>query len=356
VKYPLLMLLAFLFTVAQKNNRVEIIHADTNSGRVVEGEQLRILNGHVHIRKDSVHLYCDEAVFYSRQDFIRLTGRVRIDNGLRKLRGPFLDYYPKTDIAEAYGGVTLTDAEDTLYARRLRYDMKTDTVRAEEKMVYLNGPRCIRLSGERAFYNRTRARLHVWENARFEQRDSSTLDTLHIRAGHFFYFKTPNRYLYARDSVVVTKGSFHARADSMRYVPDEEMVYLMGRPRVTVEKNLLLGSRIRALLDSNAVKHVWVNDQARALSPRDSLSGLKNRLSGKEIELFIEDKKPVLIIARENAGSRYFVESETEKGENRATADSIYVFFREGKADSIVVSGGVRGTYYPDSYKGERKD
>ena len=355
MKFVLFPLIVLLVLASRNQNRVEIIHADANSGRTVNGEQLRILSGDVHIRKDSTELFCNEAVFYSKQDYIHLDGGVRLIRGSQKLRSAYLNYYPSQDKAIAYGGVILTDVKDSLNARRLVYDMKTDTVWADEKITYINEPKHLTLLGDRAFYNRPGSFLHVWGNNHFSKTDSISGDTLHIRARHFYYFKNPQRILFARDCVRVRQGTFRARADSMRYLPDSENVYLMGRPRVNVDRNILSGVAIRALLDSGAVKQVFVTGKALALSPRDSLSELKNRLSGKEMELYLENKKPVLIIARSNAGSLYYVENESEPGVNWATADSIYVYFKEGRADSIVVNGGVQGTYYPDSYKGERK-
>jgi len=64
---------------------------------------------------------------------------------------------------------------------------------------------------------------------------------------------------------------------------------------------------------------------------------------------------PELVISRLNASSKYFLNQDADQGSNYSTSDSIYVFFKSGKLDSIEIIGGAEGIYYPDSYKGERK-
>ncbi len=353
--FLLLFALYLILGAAPRGDRIEIIHADENQGRMVDGEQLRILSGNVHVRKDSLEMYCDRAVFYTQQDYVHLSGHVLIDQGTRRLKSAQLKYYPREDRAFAYGGVRLMSAEDTLRADQMTYDLARDTLLARYDVRYHNPLKGTRLFGETAFFDRNREYLHLYGNSRVIQKDEGSADTLRVWSEHLHYWKSPTRQLLARDSVRLEQGDFHARADSIRYDLDKEMAYLMGRPRVKTGENILNGNFMIAEMDSSAVRRVWVKNRATALSPRDSVSSDKNRLSGKEIELFLEDKKPTLIIARYNAGSIYYVDSDNERGSNYATADSIYVYFREGKPDSIVVSGGVQGKYYPEDYKGVRK-
>ncbi len=353
--FPLLCILLLVAAAAPGGERIEIIHADKNQGRMEAGEQLRILSGHVHVRKDSLEMFCDRAVFYTKQDYVHLTGHVRIDQGARRLSSAQLKYYPREDHAFAFGNVLLTTAEDTLRAGQMTYDLARDTLLARYDVRYHNPLKGTRLFGETAFFDRDRDYLHLYGNSRVVQKDDGSADTLRVWSEHLYYWKSPTRQLLARDSVRLEQGDFHARADSIRYDLDREMAYLMGRPRVITGKNILNGNFMIAEMDSSSVRRVLVKNNATALSPRDSVSTEKNRLSGKEIELFLEDKKPTLIIARYNAGSIYYVDSENERGSNYATADSIHVYFREGKPDSIVVSGGVQGKYYPEDYKGVRK-
>ncbi|HHM02376.1 MAG TPA: hypothetical protein ENJ15_05130 [Caldithrix abyssi] len=351
----LLLLAALLPAGAQKSGRIEIIHADVNQGRMLDGEQLRILSGNVHVRKDTLNLFCDRAVFYTRRDLVELSGHVFIDRGKRKLNSARLNYYPKKDMAFAFGGVRVSSAEDTLRAGRMRYDLARDTLYARYDVRYFNPQKNIRLFGETAYFNKNREYLHLYGNSRVVRADSAGGDTLRVWSEHLYYWQKPTRQLFARDSVRLEQGDFHARADSIRYDLDKELAYLMGRPRVKTGQNILNGDYMIAEMDSMEVKRLLVENNATALSPRDSLSEDRNRLSGREIELFLENKKPVLIIARYNAGSIYFVDAESESGSNYATADSIYVFFKQGKPDSIDVSGGVQGKYYPEDYKGVRK-
>ena len=132
------------------------------------------------------------------------------------------------------------------------------------------------------------------------------------------------------------------------------MAWLKGNPKAWFDKSELTGSIIKAKFDSTDLKHIEVTGKAQAKTLKDSSETEYNILKGKRIEFFIEEKKPKLVIARDNATSLYYLSEQNDSGINYSTSDSIFVFFKEGELDSIQIMGGAQGTYYPDSYKGER--
>ncbi|RMF69029.1 MAG: hypothetical protein D6743_02570 [Calditrichaeota bacterium] len=107
--------------------------------------------------------------------------------------------------------------------------------------------------------------------------------------------------------------------------------------------------------DSLRLREIILRGQARAKTLADSLRGEENILRGRTIRFFIENKKPKRIVAIDNASSLYYITDNREQGANFATADTIRIFFQEGKLDSINIRGGARGTYYPEAFKKEMK-
>ena len=126
-------------------------------------------------------------------------------------------------------------------------------------------------------------------------------------------------------------------------------------PYVVFEENELKGDFIKTIFDSLEIKIINVFGNAIARNHSDSLNTKTNVLKGKAIDFYIENKKPKTIIAKTNASSVYYMEENgVDQGNNYATSDTIYIYFKEGELDSIDIIGGSQGIFYPADYKGEK--
>ena len=80
----------------------------------------------VHIKHEGIELWCDEAIYYGKQDFIEAYGKVRVKQGdTIKMTSKYVEYSGKTQLAFASGSVVLTDPNseittDTLYFDRVK--------------------------------------------------------------------------------------------------------------------------------------------------------------------------------------------------------------------------------------------
>ena len=210
------------------------------------------------------------------------------------------------------------------------------------------------VTGQYGYFNDTRSYFKITENSHFLQIDTTTQDSFQVFSEILEYYGDTLNYAYAVDSVKISQGEFLAHCDTAWYYNKSEIVWLKGNPIAWIEKSELTGTVIKAKFDSTDLKHIDVNGQAKAKTLQDSSETDYNLLTGKSIEFFIENKKPKLIIARDNATSLYYLSEQNDQGVNYSTSDSIFVFFKEGELDSIEIMGGAEGTYYPDSYKGEK--
>lgn len=351
---PILFFSAFIL-LSQSPSKVRIIHSDLNLGRMVNNQQIRILKGSVHVVRDTVHMFCDSAFYFENDDKLVLLGKVYLDNGHRKLRALKITYYQESDLFESEGKVRVTGPDDSLYAHRLLYYQKKKESIATDSVYILSKKDNVVITGEKAFFSDEKNYFRVENNARFLQVDSAKKDSFRVFAETLEYFGDTLQFALASDSVIILQGNLKARADSTWYYREKEIAWLKGNPIVWLEKSELQGMKIKATFDSTKINHLDVYENAQAKTLNDTIPNEYNILTGKSIEFFITKNKPDLIIARNNASSIYYLNEEGDKGSNYSTSDSIYVFFREGKPDSIEIIGGAQGTYYPDSYKGEKK-
>jgi lipopolysaccharide export system protein LptA len=82
----------------------------------------------VHIKHEGIEMWCDEAVYDAKQDFIEAYGKVRIKQGdTINMNSNYVEYSGKTQLAFASGAVVLNDptsviTTDTLYFDRLKQE------------------------------------------------------------------------------------------------------------------------------------------------------------------------------------------------------------------------------------------
>ena len=358
IKY-FLFLFIFVFLsekVTAQQKGLELIHADKTIGKKQAGEQVRVFEGNVHFRQDTLDMYCNSAWFYSDKNRIDFMGNVLIEDGIRKLRAVKIEYFPKTRFAICRQDVVITDAKDSLSTTRFTFDFKTEEARADSGMYVYNRPNRVHIWGQSGWYDPRQKISRVRKRAKLMRIDSTGTDTLIITAAEMEYRKTSPPLALAIHKVRITQGSLTAVCDTARFYPKDEIVQLIRQPQAWFDDNEMSGARMKIAFDSLGIKRIDIYEKAKAISRADSVKDEWNLLKGKEIHLDIKDKKPQRISALGNASSTYFLkEKEEGSGMNFATSDTIVVYFIDSKADSIRIKGGAEGTYYPEDYKGVRQ-
>ncbi len=352
---PLLIFLFISTANTTSGDKLFIEHADRNLGREVKGEQLRILEGNVHIRQDTLNMYCDRAVFHEEMSKLQFTGNVLIDNGHRRLTAEKIDYYPDRSLADCFGKVSIRGESDSLFSDRFSYDFKMESATANGHLYITDFGNNVEIWGDSGSYNAIAQRAVVYSNARLLRVDSVSQDSFNVTAYRLTYYSDTLTRAVAVDSVVIIQGSLRASSDSAVYFPDDQVTYLHENPFVWYENNELEGEMIVAIFDSMKLRALEVTGDAEARSVIDSSDSKTNILQGKSIKFEIENKKPKRIIALENAVSIYYLQKDgVDEGNNFATSDTIFIYFKEGELDSIDIIGGSEGIFYPPNFKGEK--
>ncbi|KAA3617267.1 MAG: hypothetical protein D8M58_03225 [Calditrichaeota bacterium] len=344
-----------IFVISQSNSKIRIIHADLNLGKKIQGEQIRILKGSVHVVKDTVHMYCDSAYYFEAKNTLELLGSVVVNNGHRTIKAKKIIYFPDDELTECIGNVRATSETDSLFTNRLVYNLKRSEATATDSVYLWSKEDNVHITGDYGYFDKKNSYFRIKNNAHFIQVDSAKGDSFQVKSEKLEYFGDTLKYAYAEDSVKIWQGGLKAFCDTSWYYSKTEIAWLKGNPITWFENNELKGKEIKVKFDSSEVKHLDVFGEAQAKTINDSIPNEYNLLKGKSIEFFINERRPDLVISRLNASSKYYLSENADKGINYSTSDSIYVFFKAGKLDSIEIIGGAEGTYYPDGFKGEKK-
>jgi len=114
---------------AQERRRIEIEYApfmNFDESKPDATILTRNNSKQVHIKHEGIELWCDEAIYYGKQDFIEAYGKVRVKQGdTINMTSKYVEYSGKTQLAFASGTVVLIDPNseittDTLYFDRVK--------------------------------------------------------------------------------------------------------------------------------------------------------------------------------------------------------------------------------------------
>lgn len=343
-------------------SRLELIHADVSRGVVRDNIPMRILEGNVHARQDTLELFCDRATYIESQKLLILESNPESIVELRRsgdtLTAAKITYYEDQRIAIAEKNVHLWRSGQELFTNYLKYFYQTDQSFAQKGVRLIDHQNRVTITARQGEYLPAEDRTYVEERCHLVRVDSAGTDTLHIYARRMEYFFRPERQAVALDSVRIVRDNLTATCDSAIYKLDEERAFLEISPFAAQENNEMVGAQMEMLFEDLEIRKIIVRGNALATSVVDSAAGKQNRLTGKEIIMYITDRQLRELWAISNATSNYYLSEvregvTEERGLNVASADTIKVFFKESELDSIDVRGGSQGVYYPADYKGK---
>ncbi len=345
-----------LFTL-QAQDRLELIHSDVSRGSIINSkEDIKILQGNVHVRQDTLEIFCDLAVYYPHRQKAVLTGNVRLIRGSEVLTAQKVTYFEQEKKAIAEDSVHVQRPGQELFSEYLEYYYETDQALAKRNVRIIDQESRVVVTGREGEYLPDQQRSVIRGKAHFQQVSRDEQDTLHIYARKLEYRYAPTRLAIARDSVRIYRGALTAQCDSAAYFLDDERAFLRINPSAQQENNELTGGEMELIFEQSQLQEIVVRENALAISVEDSSAGKVNRLTGKLIRAYIQDNQIRELWAVDNARSRYYLKDESgDQGFNTASADTILISFREGEVNQITVIGGSQGIYYPADYQGKKE-
>ena len=125
LKLILIYLLPLIF-YAQERQQIEIEYAPFMTFEPSKPDATiltRDNSNQVHIKHKGIEMWCNEAIYYGKQDFIEAYGSVRVKQGdSLDMTSKYVEYSGKTQLAYASGDVVLIDPTSKLYTDILYFD------------------------------------------------------------------------------------------------------------------------------------------------------------------------------------------------------------------------------------------
>ena len=286
----------------------------------------------VHIKHEGIEMWCDEAVYDAKQDFIEAYGKVRIKQGdTINMNSNYVEYSGKTQLAFASGAVVLKDptsviTTDTLYFDRLKqeafYQSKGKVVRDTTGTITSTIGRYYMKTKKYQFVNNVKL-----VNPEYLI-DSNRLDFYSLSGYAFLYGPTT---ITSETSVIYCERGF--------YNTSNDTGYFVKKSKINYDERVVEGDSLyfdRSKSFASGTNNIVVTDTLN----NTIVKGHYAEVFRAKDSLFIT-KRALAITLQEN--DSIFVHSDTlmvtGKPEKRITRGyynaKIYKSDLSGKADSI---------------------
>lgn len=389
VFYILLCIIPIFFcnSSAQQSNIIDLRHADTLRGRIINGEEVRELIGNVHFvqypaNSGIVKVWCDRALRYIAQNKIELYGNVKVIRDSVTLRSNEGIYYGDLRLMQGQKGVELERGKTFLTALNAKYFIdekrtvfwenvrladtasvitcgalnyfETDARSVATFDVHLfEKANAIDIYGDSLVHFEKQKYTRVMKNPRLVKIDTSAagiIDTMVVESRIMESYQDTTDRFVAIDNVRMVKSDLSSRCGTSVYFTEKDMILLYASPVIWSGGNQITGDTINVTMEDKKLRSLRVKNRAMAVSQADTiLSNRYNQLTGRELTMYFRADKLEQIDVQRSATSLYFLFDNNEpNGANKSSGDRIIIDFIGGRADKIKVIGGVQGQYLPE--------
>lgn len=355
--------------------RIQIIHADYLSFQKLDGESIQKLVGNVQILQDSTYFSCDSALQYQSINELAAFGRVLVEMPDSVfLRSNRMRYNGNTRIAKFFDNITLTDSDVSLKTDILVYDRNEESGRYIEGGTLLNGEDT--LTSNSGIYYPQQKMAYFNEDVELQNPDYTlTTDTLgyntELKIAHFI---TPTLIVSEDGEILARKGSYRTeekRIDLLDRSVVRDSSYVLSSDTLWYDSEINLGeargnvfiqqedSTLEIRGDFGKFKRdtdeTWVSDSPVAIQYMD---GDTLYMFADTLYSFI-DSSEARIFRAYNQVSMYMNDMQAKcdsiayfltdsnmvlyhdpilwADENQLTGDTVRVFMKNSKADSMWV-------------------
>jgi len=370
-------------TAARAQKVIELRHADSLVGLVIDGEEARELIGNVYITQENVRITCDRALQFVRLGKVHLHGNVVVRDDSMTLRAPRGTYHRDERRAEAFDSVRLDDGRVQLTAGYGNYlidarkaffhtrvvVIDSASVMEADTLTYFRVTRLSRARGnvkvmsksdgvtlyggslddepERQYSRMTVDPLLV----QIDTSEGGRLDTLQVRARVLEDYRGTPKRLVATDSVGIVRSELAAAGRYACLFTPGDSIHLRTRPVIWYGETQVDGDSINVYVVKRKLRRLLVMGNAFAVSRGDSLRPDRfDQLSGDRLTMLFDAGGLRRTDVDGRAISVYHLYDDSlANGLNKTSGDRIVMQFDGGKASTITVYGGVEGNYYPEN-------
>ena len=318
--YRLLVLIPFSLLADEK---LRLKRADILENVTVNGQPVQYLNGNVIFEKGSMIINCDKAFNIEKTGQSSMIGNVKVVDDNRSLVCDSLHFDSPNNILYGFSNTRIWDDD---------YELKSDTI-----TYYSNADSGITHGNSELKQNNQTITSHSIFYAKQKEEDAVS------------YTATGN--------VLIIEGERKVTCGKAIYKRKDQTTLLTLNPQVTENKQTISGEKIILLYKEDLIDNIYIPSKAKVktyvqgIKKREtSESDFANDLAGNTLKGFFVGGKLDSLQVEGMATTLYHVfEDSIYQGKNIASGDTIVMQFIEENIDKIIVSGGSRGEYTPDT-------
>ena len=327
--YFIILLILPLSLLADEKLRLK--RADILENDIVNGQSIQYLYGNVIFEKGTMVINCDKAINIEKTGQSSMIGKVKVVDENRSLVCDSLHFDSPNNILYGFGNSRIWDKD---------YELKSDTI---------------------TYYSDIDSGI---THGNSELKQNKQIVTSHS----VYYAKQIGQDAVsytAEGGVSISENGRTATCGKAIYKQKEQSTLLIINPQIREEKQTISGSEIELQYNDNVLQNIYIPSKANVKNyvqgikkqkgpPIDLDNKLKldfvNDLSGNSLNGFFNEGKLDSLQVEGMATSQYHIfEDSLYQGENIASGDTIIMQFLENDIDKIIISGGSRGEYIPDT-------
>ena len=318
--YRLLVLIPFSLLADEK---LRLKRADILENVTVNGQPVQYLNGNVIFEKGSMIINCDKAFNIEKTGQSSMIGNVKVVDDNRSLVCDSLHFDSPNNILYGFSNTRIWDDD---------YELKSDTI---------------------TYYSNTDSGI-THGNSELKQNNQT------ITSHSIFYAKQKEEDAVsytATGNVLIIEGERKVTCGKAIYKRKDQTTLLTLNPQVKENKQTISGEKIVLLYKEDLIDNIYIPSKAKVktyvqgIKKREtSESDFANDLAGNTLKGFFVGGKLDSLQLEGMATTLYHVfEDSIYQGKNIASGDTIVMQFIDENIDKIIVSGGSRGEYTPDT-------
>ena len=210
----------------------------------------------VHFTHEGINLWCDQAVYYEKEDFIEAFSNVIMRQGdTINMSAKYAEYSGKTQLAFASGDVVLTEPKSVLTTDTLHFD------RVKQQAYYQSKGKVVRdssgtITSQIGRYYMNSKKYQFVQNVVLIN-PQYTLNTDHLD----FYTETGHAYLYGPSTIVGETNTIYAERGF--YDTNNDTGYFVKNSKINYENREFVGDSMyfdRKINFASATNNIIVTD------------------------------------------------------------------------------------------------
>ena len=313
------------------DEKLRLKRADILENDIVNGQSIQYLYGNVIFEKGSMVINCDKAFNIEKTGQSSMLGKVKVIDENKSLVCDSLHFDSPNNILYGFGNSRIWDED---------YELKSDTI---------------------TYYSDIDSGI---THGNSELKQNNQIITSHS----VYYAKQIDQDAVsytAEGNVSINEGDRTATCGKAIYKQKEQSTSLTINPQIIEEKQTISGSEIVLQYNEDVLQNIYIPSKANVknhvqaikkqnIPPTNSDKKLRldfvNDLSGNSLNGFFYNGKLDSLQVEGMAITQYhIIEDSIYQGENIASGDTIIMRFSESDIDKIIISGGSRGEYKPDT-------